>query len=63
MSSNEPLLCYRVWFKDGSALLVDAVSTYDAGERGTELARKQNPGDESPAVRVKSIECLDDGGP
>ena len=62
MSSNEPLLCYRVWFKDGSALLVDALSTYDAGERGIELARKQNPDldvDEALAVRVESIECLD----
>ena len=62
MNGDAPLRCYRVWFKDGSALLVDALSTYDAGERGTELARKQNPDldvDEALAVRVESIECLD----
>jgi len=41
--------CYRVWFKDGSAVLVDATSEVDARGRATLLVN----------TKIVKVECLD----
>lgn len=43
------LKCYRVWFRDGTAVLVDAANTIDAKGRAT-LIRN---------TKIAKIECLD----
>lgn len=43
--------CYRVWFVDGTAILVDAENRQDAEEKA--LAMASSPGE------VERIECLD----
>ena len=46
--------CYRVWFGDGSAVLVDAEDEAKARKEALSIAR--------PRSRVVSAECLDNGG-
>jgi len=41
--------CYRVWFRDGSAVLVDATSVIDARERAILIHN----------VKIVKVECLD----
>jgi hypothetical protein len=48
--------CYRVWFTDETALLVDAASEADALETAQRLAIEQ--GSEAAVARA---ECLDKG--
>ena len=45
--------CYRVWYKDGSAVLVDATSDDDAIERAERLDTDS---------QVDFAECLDKKG-
>lgn len=53
--------CYRVWFKDGSALLVDATCSAEAKDMAVELAKQQNlkarPSD--PERQIARAECLE----
>jgi hypothetical protein len=46
--------CYRVWFVDDSALLVDAESPKEARELARNLAKQQGG-----ETEVERIECLD----
>ena len=62
MTDELDIKCYRVWFRDGSALLVDALSAAEAKDLGAELARKQSKGVDwqSLALKVQWVECLDE---
>jgi hypothetical protein len=54
--------CYRVWFRDGSALLVDATSEAEATDLGANIAREQHNEPwltHDPHLQVKSVDCLD----
>lgn len=55
MRADAPLKCYRVWFRDGSAVLVDAESPGQAREGALLIAR----GNGDPSPSVARIECLD----
>lgn len=56
--------CYRVWFKDDSALLVDATSEAEATDLGSDLAREQSRGlyflgnQVHLHLQVSHVECL-----
>ena len=51
--------CYRVWFRDGSAMIVDAESPSLALKEAELLAAKQGFRRGSMSRIAKSTECLD----
>ncbi|MHA1951811.1 MAG: hypothetical protein ACW987_18350 [Candidatus Thorarchaeota archaeon] len=64
-----PFKCYRAWFEDGSALLVDAQSFGEARQLASQLAEEQIPAQlaeeqipeaplDDPRLTIKSVECL-----
>jgi hypothetical protein len=55
-----PFKCYRAWFEDGSALLVDAQSFGEARQLASQLAEEQIPEAplDDPRLTIKSVECL-----
>lgn len=50
--------CYRVWFKDGTARLIDAPSLDKAIDEAVQQAKQENRIGYS--VMVKAVECLDE---
>lgn len=54
--------CYRVWFKDGSAMLVDAESSSLAIKEAERLASELDFKRSDKSRTTKSTECLDDKG-
>ena len=51
--------CYRVWFWDGSAMLVDAESPHLAIKKAEYLAAKQDFRRSHKSRTAKWTECLD----
>jgi len=51
--------CYRCWFMDGSALLVNAENQDEAIEQAEHIAKAQDFRRSSKARTVKRVECLD----
>ena len=45
--------CYRVWFRDGTALLVDAVSSDNASAQAEQLARTH--GNDSGVSKIERL--------
>jgi hypothetical protein len=52
--------CYRVWFMDGSAMLVDAESSHLAIREAERLAAKQDFKRSYSSRTARWCECLDE---
>jgi len=56
------MTCYRVWFMDGSAMLIDAENPDEAIEAAEHEARAQDFRRSYKSRTAKRLECLDEEG-